>query len=260
MYPNTLKRAIRQNGPVLGMYSATLHPTFVEVMAKSGVDFVILDTEHNAYGLERCVDCIRAAEAWSITPLVRVYENNPALINKALEVGAMGVVVPHVDTVDLARQAVAATKYPPDGIRGVNPSTRASGYVTGPEEWDQAWRTANKETMVVLQPLESMAGIANLDQIVAIPGVDLIRLGIGDLSQVLGAPMCQDDVRVREAQERALTLCQQQGVATYALVSGFDDVRKWYDRGVRVFVAGSDIGAFQRTCKSFVEGFREAIA
>lgn len=104
-----VKKAIREGQLVFGMYSNTLHTNFIELMAKAGIDFVILDTEHNAYGIERCTECVRAAEAWGFTPLIRVYENSPGLINKALEIGASGIVVPHVDTPELARQAVASS-------------------------------------------------------------------------------------------------------------------------------------------------------
>jgi 4-hydroxy-2-oxoheptanedioate aldolase len=256
---NRTKRAIREGKLVLGLYSDTLDPSLVELMAKAGLDFVILDTEHNAYGLDRCTECVRAAEAWGITPLVRVYENSPRLINKALEIGAQGVVVPHVDTPELARLAVAATRYPPEGIRGVHPSTRAAGYASGPEEWDRAWRAANEDLMVILQPLESEQGIANLDQIASIPGIDLIGLGIGDLSQVLGAPLRASDPRVRAVREQARAICRQRGVANYALIRGVDDLTAWYAEGVRVFVCGSDVGIFQQSCARLVDGLRESI-
>ncbi|MDE3074364.1 MAG: siderophore biosynthesis protein SbnG [Chloroflexota bacterium] len=253
---NPVKQAIRDGQVVLGMYCDTLHPAIIEVMAKAGMDFVILDTEHNAYGIDRCTECVRAADASGITPLIRVYDNNPRLINKALEIGALGVVVPHVDTPELARQAVAATKYPPDGIRGVHPGTRASGYAVGPDQWDAAWRSANAEIMVVLQPMESLEGVANLEEIAAVPGVDLISLGVGDLSQVLGAPGRRDDPRVRAARESALAACQKQGVAAYALVGSAEDARSWYGQGVRVFVAGTDLGLVQAGSARLVEDFR----
>ncbi len=259
MRSNRLKKALHQGATVFGMYSDTLHPSLVEMMARSGLDFVILDTEHNPYGLERCVDCIRAAESWGITPLVRVFENTPALINKALEAGAMGVIVPHVDTSDLAAQAVAAAKYAPVGIRGVYPMTRASGYASSTEEWAKVWREANEETMVVIQPLESESGLANLERILSVSGVDMVSLGIADLSQSIGVPMSPDDVRVISHQDRALLLCQQRGISAYALVSTLDQLRTWHIRGVKAFVLGSDASTFLRACGDLVEKCQEVI-
>jgi len=257
-FKNLIKKAIREGRPVFGMYSDTLHPNLVELMAKAGVDFVILDTEHNAYGLQGCTECVRAADAAGITPVIRVYDNNPGLINKALEIGAKGIVVPHVDTPELARQAVASAKYPPAGIRGVNPFTRASGYVSKPGDWDAVWRSANEEILVVLQPLESEKGLANLADIAGIPGVDLISLGLGDLSQAVGAPLQADAPRVREAHERALRICREKGVATYALVHDAAGLKKWVHRGVRVFVIGSDDGVFYQGCRGLMDSLREA--
>jgi len=257
---NPVKKAIREGQPVFGMYSNTLHPNLVELMAKAGIDFVILDTEHNAYGVEQCTECVRAAEAWGITPLIRVYDNNPRLINKALEIGASGIVVPHVDTAELAKQAVASAKYPPEGIRGVNPFTRAASYAMGAGDWDVAWRSANEEILVVLQPLESEQGLANLPEIVSIPGVDLVSLGLGDLSQVLGSPLRADAPRVREAQENAQRICQEKSVATYALIRDASTLKGWLDRGVRVFVVGSDDQVFYQSCLALMNSLREVVS
>lgn len=257
---NPLKTAIKQGRPVFGMYCDTLHPNLVELMAKAGLDFVILDTEHNGYGIQDCVGCVRAAEAWGITPLIRVYENSPSLINKALEIGAAGVVVPHVDTADLARQAVEAAKYPPQGTRGVHPFTRAASYAVGPEEWDGVWRAANTEVLVVLQPLESERGLASISEIASVPGVDLISLGLGDLSQVLGAPLRADDVRVRAAQEKARSICRQNGVATYALAGDSIQTQKWLERGVNVFVVGTDTMLFYGGCAKLIGELKEVVS
>jgi 4-hydroxy-2-oxoheptanedioate aldolase len=256
-FRSLIKEAIRKSQPVFGMYSDTLHPNIVELMAKAGVDFVILDTEHNAYSIQSCTECVRAADAAGITAVIRVYENSPALINKALEIGAKGIVVPHVDTPELARQAVASAKYPPEGIRGVNPCTRASGYVSNPDDWDAVWRSANEDLLVILQPLESEKGLANLADIASIPGVDLISLGLGDLSQALGTPLQADAPMVREAHERALRICRGKGVATYALVHDAAGLKKWMERGVRVFVIGSDNGVFYQGCWGLMDSLRK---
>lgn len=234
-----------------------LHPTAVEALGSAGIDFVVLDTEHNGYDLAACTEAVRAAELFGITPLIRVFDNHPRLINKALEIGAAGVVVPHVDTPDLARQAVEAAKYPPDGTRGVHPGTRAAGFGG---DWDATWRRANQETMVVLQPLESLQGIENLDEILRVPGIDLISLGTGDIAQVLGAPGRPDDPRVQAAHERALELCQQHGVPAYALTGGDpSQTRRWHEKGVRVFMCGSDLGLMRNAARDLVGSVRESL-
>lgn len=243
---NKLKRAIREGRPVIGFYCQTLHPSIVEIMGKHGVDFVILDTEHNGYDIADCTEAVRAAELAQMTPLIRVYDNSPGLINKALEIGAAGVVIPHVDNPESALAAVQATKYPPVGARGVYSGTRAAGYAQGPEEWDRVWQLANEEVMVVIQPLESTASLNSLSAIVSVPGIDLVSLGIGDLSQILGAPGRPNDPRVQEARERALAICTQHGVACYAIASTASDVASWYEKGVRVFVCGSEVAVLQR--------------
>ena len=153
---------------------------------------------------------------------------------------------------------MASAKYPPAGIRGGNPFTRASGYVSSSGDWDAVWRSANEELLVVLQPLESEKGLANLAAIAGIPGVDLISLGLGDLSQAVGAPLQADAPKVREAHENALRTCREKGVATYALVHDAAGLKKWMDRGVRVFVIGSDDGVFYHGCRGLMDSLREA--
>lgn len=240
-----------------GLYSDTLDPVFVEIMGREGVEFVILDTEHNGFGIEACRESVLAAEVSGITPLIRVFDNNPRLINKALEIGAMGVVVPHVDTAAKASSAVQAAKYPPEGIRGVHPGTRAAGFAKNPQDWDNAWKTANDEIVVVLQPLESKEGIKNLEDIVSIPGVDLISLGVGDISQVLGSPMRPDEAKVRKVHAQALETCHKKNVPAYALVSTVEQVKAWREKGVSTFIFGSDTKLFQMSISNLVRNIRQ---
>jgi 4-hydroxy-2-oxoheptanedioate aldolase len=249
---NPLKSALKAGRLTFGLYSSTLDVTLVEIMGREGVDFVILDTEHTGFGIEDCRASVLAAEVAGVTPLIRVYDNNPGLINKALEIGALGVVVPHVDTAEQARLAVQATLYPPDGVRGVHPGTRAAGFSKTPDEWDAIWKMANQEIVTVLQPLESLAGIDNLEEIVSTPGVDLVSLGLGDLSQVLGCPMRSNDGRLKEIHEKALGICQKKGVAAYALIPHADAAREWREKGVHTFVLGSDTGLFQKGVRQLV--------
>lgn len=257
---NPLKSALKAGQLTFGLYSSTLDPTMVEIMGREGMDFVILDTEHNGFGIEACRSSVLAAEVAGITPLIRVYDNNPRLINKALEIGALGVVVPHVDTPEKAELAVLATKYPPDGVRGVHPGTRAAGFSQTPETWDAVWKLANEEIVTVLQPLESWEGIANLEEIVSISGVDLVSLGLGDLSQVLGCPMRSDDDRLREIHDKAVDICRRKAVPAYALVSSLDQVDKWSEKGVKTFVLGSDTGLFQKSVQKLLEEVRRSVS
>jgi 4-hydroxy-2-oxoheptanedioate aldolase len=254
---NRFKRAVKAGELQVGVYCDTLHPTLVEALATAGVDFVVLDTEHNGYDLHQCTESVRAAELFGITALIRVWDNNPRLINKALETGAAGVVVPHVDTPELARQAVRATKYPPEGDRGVHPGTRAAGFGGN---WGETWQRANQESMVVLQPLESLDGIKNLDEILQVPGIDLISLGTADISQVLGAPGRAGDPKVQEAREQALELCKQHGVPAYALTGARrEETRAWYDKGVRTFLCGSDVGFVLAGARGMMTAMRQAV-
>jgi len=180
-----LQNAIRSGEVSLGMMTFTHSPALVEILGQSGFDWVTIDTEHTPFDMESAEHMVRAAETSGLTPLIRVYENNPSLILKALDTGAQGVIVPHVDTEEAAMRAVEAVKYPPEGIRGACPGVRSARYSI--PDWEVSFQERNRETLLVVL-LEGKRAIENLDKIIKINGIDIVFVGPWDLSQSLGCP------------------------------------------------------------------------
>jgi 2-keto-3-deoxy-L-rhamnonate aldolase RhmA len=160
----------------------------VEILAYAGLDFIYMDMEHSATTHESLSHMIRACEIGGATPLVRIPESvpgeYPGVILRILDLGAMGVIVPHVDTPEEAKAVVDAVKYAPLGRRGMFDVGRQTGYGTRMSAPEYVKR-ANEETLVVVM-IESTEGLANVDDILSVEGVDVVQIGSSDLSASMG--------------------------------------------------------------------------
>jgi 4-hydroxy-2-oxoheptanedioate aldolase len=155
----------------------------VDVIARTGVDFVVIDMEHGTMSYETAEEMVRAAQVHHCQPIIRVGDDKENTILHALETGCEAVMVPHVASVDAAERIVQAARYAPHGKRGLSPYTRCHGYTHEglPESMDRH----AEETLVGIL-VEGQQGIANLTDIARIPGIDLIYLGMYDISQSVG--------------------------------------------------------------------------
>lgn len=192
---------------LLGVFISSMDPTSTEVMADAGFDFVVLDGEHGKCGRREVEDHVRAANQRGIIPFTRVLENSPALIQSVLDAGAHGVVVPHIDTAEQARAAVAASLYAPRGRRGMCNACYAGAYDL--DAWP-AHVARSDENVMVFPLIESRRAVENVEEIVAVDGIDIIFFGPGDLSAEMGLDFVRDRaaleecwVRVRDATRAA---------------------------------------------------------
>ena len=181
-----LRSRIRDTGPGDGMLMGTFltipAPAAVEIVCASGPDFVCVDMEHGALGAETLENMLRAADLARVPALVRVPSSAPEPIGLALDCGAAGVLVPRIASGAEAKAVVDAARYPPEGRRGAGPG-RATGY--GRHIWRNIDRM-RQDTVVALQ-IETCEALDNLDDILSVPGVDLIFIGPGDLGFSLAA-------------------------------------------------------------------------
>ncbi|MEZ5842461.1 MAG: aldolase/citrate lyase family protein [Hyphomicrobiaceae bacterium] len=185
MRENRMKAMLARGEAAFGCSVMIPSPQVVEMVAHAGFDWVLIDMEHGTIGLETAELMIMAAEAAGITPIVRPRSNSAAEITAVMDRGAAGVQVPHVNTADDARRAVASVKFGP-GRRGLAAGTRPDRYGLGgamPEFVSEA----NRQSLVCVQ-LEHKAAIDNVDAILAVPDIDVFFIGPSDLSQSMGHP------------------------------------------------------------------------
>jgi 4-hydroxy-2-oxoheptanedioate aldolase len=202
MRRNEMKARLQSGKPALGCSIMIPSPQMVEMAAHAGFDWVLIDMEHGTIGLESAELMIMAAEARGITPIVRPRSNASAEITSVMDRGAAGVQVPHINTADDARRALAAVKFGPGDNRGLAAGTRPDSYGLAKAMPDFV-RTANAESLVCIQ-LEHTEAIGNVDALLAVDNIDVYFIGPSDLSQSMGHPGNPKAPPVKEAIERTL--------------------------------------------------------
>lgn len=235
---NKFKAKTRSGQICIGTGITCTDPTITEALC-SVSDFVWIDMEHNALSLETVQAHIMATKGSDTTSLVRVRWNDPVLIKPVLDIGADGVIVPLVRTADDVRRAVAACRYPPEGIRGFGPR-RASGYgrLGGPE----FCRLAN-ETVIVVVQIEHIEAVQNLDEILAVPGLTSVLVGPNDLAGSMGLMGQPEHPEVLRVMETIVAKTRQTNVfASVAIGGGPEEFAAWVKRGVQWITIGGDIG------------------
>ena len=182
--PHRIRERINAGHPVFGPILNFNSPWAVDIAGLIGFDFVMIDAEHGPLSPQDAETMIRAAEQAGLSPLVRVPVNRPHEVLRFLDVGAVGVQIPHIDTPQDAKAAVAAVRYPPAGNRGVAASTRAAGFGIG-TSIPQYLDIADRE-IVLLAMIENQKSVANIDAIAAHAGIDGFAIGPTDLSASMG--------------------------------------------------------------------------
>jgi 2-keto-3-deoxy-L-rhamnonate aldolase RhmA len=195
MQVNTTKQKLKDGNVVFGAIVGEYAPTTVEVMGHIGWDFIMIDCEHGSMGLLEVEHLVRACETAGITPLARVPDHAPATILRFLDRGVQGVIVPHVNTKAQAEAVVKAARYYPDGERSIG-STRAHDYNVGVTRVEST-RWLNEQVLVIPM-IEHIDAVAALDEILSVPGIDVIHCAPNDLAQSMGFPAEEEVVKVRK--------------------------------------------------------------
>ncbi len=228
-----LASLLTQKRPLVGVIMKMNSPANIELTGHLGFDLVIVDTEHGIGGGADLDHHLRAADAAAVPAIVRVSTLNRSEIQHALDGGAAGVVVPQVESIDAAAQAVRLSHYPPFGDRGLATSTRAGhqGTVVAAAHL----RAARENTVVVVQ-IESRVGVAHADAILSVEGVSAVWIGLSDLSLDLGHWGEYDHPVVAEAIDAILRAADRAGVPLMVIADKEPDGQRWLERGAQVLL------------------------
>ena len=239
-----LRTKLEAGQAVVGAFLGLRSPDAAELMSQAGYDFLLIDAEHSNIGPDGVLEMLRAIDRGRSAPLVRLSETSASHVQWALDGGAEGILFPRIRSVEDVKLAVSLCRYPPDGIRGLGPG-RASGY--GANMLDYV-ATANRQIMVMIQ-VETMEAVDCVDDIAAVPGVDLIFIGPGDLSQVLGIPGEMHHPRIREIGKRTLSVRRQNSVHFGILTLQEEPLAYWMEQGTQFFVVGTDALFLTKSCR-----------
>ena len=255
MKPTEVRQALTQAIGVGLRQARTVD--IAKAMKTAGFDFLFIDLEHNAMTIDMAGQISIAAQDAGITPIVRVPGFEHYLATRALDAGAQGIVVPHVDDAETAAQMVSNCRFPPLGHRsmaGAQPQIAFEAHPVG-----EITAAVNASTFLVLM-LETPKAIENAEEIAALPGVDALLIGTNDLCLEMGIPGDYGNERVVEAYERVIAACRRHGKHPgMGGVYAPELARRYVDMGMRLILAGGDFAFLMAGAKAQAQSFREML-
>ena len=233
---NKTKEKLREGKSVLGAVVVLDHPMVNVAMAQTGFDYLLVETQHSPVGFDSLRRMMSALLPTESNIIVRVLSNDAGLIGQTLDLGADGVIVPLVNTREEAERAVAATKYPPEGVRSWGPGNTERYGGSG------EYAVHANDEMITLVQIESVQAVENVDQILSVDGVDGIMIGPGDLSLSMGhRPAMPPAPEVDEMIAHVLSKCKEHGVPFGMFTAMLEIAEKWLSQGGQIGTVGSDL-------------------
>ncbi|HSW35531.1 MAG TPA: aldolase/citrate lyase family protein [Candidatus Limnocylindrales bacterium] len=251
---NKLQLMLQNGGIAVGPFIKLTSPAIVEIFGHAGFDFVVIDTEHGPMNIESAENLVRAAKLVGITPIIRVRSNDPSLISRALDIGAGGVQVPQVSTAEQAKSVVRASRFAPDGERGVCCYVRAASYSHVNKH--TYFKQANRDILVIVH-IEGAEGVANLPDIVTVEGIDVIFIGPYDLSQSLGIPGEVEHPLVIGKMQQIVKVARKAGVVVGTFVDDINAAKKWMNAGIQYVSYSVDVGILYKASFGLVKQLKD---
>ncbi|WP_318368794.1 2-dehydro-3-deoxyglucarate aldolase [Enterobacter sp.] len=252
IFPNTFKAALAAQQIQIGCWSALANPITTEVLGLAGFDWLLLDGEHAPNDIITFVPQLMALKGSPSAPVVRVPTNDPVVIKRLLDIGFYNFLIPFVETEEEAVLAVASTRYPPEGIRGVSVSHRANMFGTVPDYFAQS----NKNISILVQ-IESQAGVDNLDAILSTDGIDAVFVGPSDLAASLGYLGNAAHPEVQRTIQHIFARAKAHGKPSGILAPVEADARRYLEWGATVVAVGSDLGVFRAGTQKLADSFKK---
>jgi 4-hydroxy-2-oxoheptanedioate aldolase len=248
---NAFKHALAAGRLQIGLWSSLASNIAAEIVSDSGFDWILLDTEHSPNEIPGLLSQLQAVSRGTASPIVRAAWNDPVLIKRILDLGVQSVLLPFVENADEARRAVAATRYPPAGIRGTAGSARASRYgrVT------DYLKKANSEICVLVQ-VETRAALDQIEAIATVDGIDGVFIGPSDLAASLGHIGDQQHPEAQKAYEEAVRRLAKVGKPAGILTPNEDEARRYIGWGYKFVAVGADVGLLARNADALAKRFK----
>jgi 4-hydroxy-2-oxoheptanedioate aldolase len=256
---NAVKQRLAQGGIAIGMGIRALRSAEVAPLMKTaGYDWLFIDLEHGPTSIENAYSiCVAALDA-GIAPIVRVSAGELAMGARCLDSGALGIVIPHVDTADQAKAMADAFRFPPVGHRSIAGGYPHFGFAPTPTA--EVVKGLNEATLVIAM-IETPLAVENVDRIAAVPGIDALLIGTNDLALEMGIPGQIEDPRVVASIEKVIAACNRHGkTAALGGVYAPEPLQRYIAKGLRMVLAGNDLGVLLKAAQdqaSFVRGLEQ---
>jgi 4-hydroxy-2-oxoheptanedioate aldolase len=247
---NMFKRALKAGSRQIGLWCTLSNNYAIEVVAGAGFDWLLIDTEHSPNELDMVLSQLQAVAPYPTHPVVRVPWNDMVTIKRFLDIGAQSLLIPYVQNEDEAKKAVAHTRYPAEGVRGVAGSVRANRFG---RVKDYA-RRASEELCVLVQ-VETQTALDNLEAIAAVDGVDGVFIGPADLHASLGYAGQTANPDVKNLIDQAIARIRRSGKAPGVLTGAEADARRWLELGCQFVAVGVDASILARESENLRSRF-----
>ena len=235
--------------------NAVKDPILPQILAPCGLDYLLIDAEHSGATMASISEMCMMARACGLYPMVRPAEPNDLKMNgRLMDAGAMGLVIPHIDSAEQARAVVNSVRFFNGGTRGYCSKTLSSGFCKMTEE---DMHRADREVTCVVQ-FESVSAIEQADEILAVDGVDVAIIGRGDLAHDMGLSGRATDERVSAMVEKVYQAARRQNKVQGLLTDSLDGAIKWLGRGIRFLTYGSEVGWLQDAYRTGLKAIRAA--
>ena len=252
MKTNFVRQRLADGNPVIGSFLGLGSPNLAGLMAHAGYDWLVIETEHNGLDSAEVEHMLMAVSSTNVVPIVRVPSSSHIFIQRALDMGALGVLVPMVKTKEEAQAIVEATRFPPQGSRSWGP-LRASGYTF---DTDDYYNRAN-ENIIVALIIETREAADNLEEIAAVPGVDVIFLGAWDLSLALGLdPRLLPHPETDSVLQDMIAISKRFNTAVGAGVDKPEEVQELLEKGVTFLSYGTDYNLLANASRTGIDTFK----
>jgi 4-hydroxy-2-oxoheptanedioate aldolase len=250
---NLFKRALTTGEPQFGLWAAFADAYVTEALATAEFDWLLIDNEHAPNDVRSTLSQLQVIAAYSSHPVVRPVKSETALIKQLLDIGAQTLLLPMIDTADQARDAVAATRYPPEGVRGVGSAlARASRWNRIPNYL----ATASSEICLLLQ-VETVKGLENLEAIACIDGVDGVFFGPADLSASMGFLGKPGEPAVRQAICEGIKTVRGAGKAAGVLAPDRSFAEEYMEAGANFIAVGTDTGLLSTAAAQLAASYKK---
>ena len=246
---NLIREALDKRNMALGTWVQTRNPEACELAAAVGYDFVVIDMEHGSFGWDSTVEMIRAVQCGGATPVIRLPGDSSVDIGKALDAGALGVIIPRISTPEQASKVVQAARDEPTGKRGACPVVRATSH--GLLEW-KGYREWADENVMVWAVIETVEAVQNIEDILD-QGLDAILLGPFDLSMAMGLGGDHEHPDVKKALNRIADMALKKGVDCAVVLFAVEpdeievSAKFWKEKGCRLMTTTSDRAILSHT-------------
>lgn len=247
---NQFKQDMLERKKLIGCWAALGNPISTEILGLAGFDWLLLDGEHAINDVTTFVPQLMALKDSSSAPIVRPAWNDQVLIKRLLDIGFYNFLIPYVETVEQAKSAVAYTRYPPEGVRGVSVSHRSNGFGTITDYFTKI----NQNICVVVQ-IETQQAVDNVEAITAVDGIDGIFVGPSDLSASLGHFGNPKHPEVQAAIKHVFDVAKAQGKACGILAPIEADAHHYIDMGATFVAVGSDISLLRNSTQTLADKF-----